>query len=160
MATDVPDPQAPETFWVSKLDWDEHERPEGQLLDAWYRSLAELRRQQPDFGPGVALREAGTAAGVSCSFSEDPSGRPEWFMVARGGWRTAANLSRAACAIPLEGANAEVVLAWGSTAVVERSTAGRDLARCPGGCRGGRYGWAGTCPGMRQGPSEYESEGP
>jgi len=43
----VPDPQDPETFARSKLDWEERERePHGSLLD-WHRRLVALRRTHP-----------------------------------------------------------------------------------------------------------------
>jgi maltooligosyltrehalose trehalohydrolase len=43
----VPDPQDPDTFARSKLDWDEVERsPHGDVLD-WYRRLIQLRRSHP-----------------------------------------------------------------------------------------------------------------
>ena len=47
-AEDVPDPQDPETFRSSKLDWSEpaQEGP-ARLLD-WYRLLVGLRRDRPD----------------------------------------------------------------------------------------------------------------
>ncbi len=45
---DVPDPQDPETFRRSKLDWSEpEEEPHARLL-AWYRDLLALRRAEPD----------------------------------------------------------------------------------------------------------------
>jgi maltooligosyltrehalose trehalohydrolase len=47
-AGDVPDPQAPETFQRSKLDWSELAAPgHAELLD-WYRRLIALRRESLD----------------------------------------------------------------------------------------------------------------
>jgi maltooligosyltrehalose trehalohydrolase len=44
----VPDPQAPETFMRSKLNWDERDQgPHREILD-WYRSLIALRHRTPD----------------------------------------------------------------------------------------------------------------
>jgi maltooligosyltrehalose trehalohydrolase len=44
----VPDPQAPETFMRSKLNWDERDRePNREILD-WYRKLIALRHRTPD----------------------------------------------------------------------------------------------------------------
>jgi maltooligosyltrehalose trehalohydrolase len=44
---DIPDPQAPETFERSKLDWSEAARePHANVLD-WYRQLIRLRRELP-----------------------------------------------------------------------------------------------------------------
>ena len=44
----VPDPQDPDTFRRSKLDWDETESGRHARLLAAYRRLAELRRDHPD----------------------------------------------------------------------------------------------------------------
>ena len=45
---DVPDPQDPESFRRSKLDWTEPDRePHGRLL-RWYRDLIRLRRAHPE----------------------------------------------------------------------------------------------------------------
>jgi maltooligosyltrehalose trehalohydrolase len=46
----VPDPQAPETFMRSKLDWDERgSEPHREILE-WYRNLIALRHRTPDLG--------------------------------------------------------------------------------------------------------------
>ncbi|MEP9382127.1 malto-oligosyltrehalose trehalohydrolase [Nocardioides sp. KR10-350] len=47
-ADEVPDPQDPETFARSKLDWGEAERGRGSRMLAVYRRLAELRRTLPE----------------------------------------------------------------------------------------------------------------
>jgi maltooligosyltrehalose trehalohydrolase len=44
---EVPDPQAPETFARSKLDWGEAERPEHAPVRALYRELLRLRATEP-----------------------------------------------------------------------------------------------------------------
>ena len=44
----VPDPQAPETFTSSKLDWSEPTGGEHADLLAWYRELLGLRRTRPE----------------------------------------------------------------------------------------------------------------
>jgi maltooligosyltrehalose trehalohydrolase len=49
---EVPDPQAPETFLRSKLDWAELERPLHAEMLAWYRSLIALRRSHPELLDG------------------------------------------------------------------------------------------------------------
>ena len=47
-AEDVPDPQDPQTFRRSRLDWSEPSTsPHAELL-AWYTALLRLRREQPD----------------------------------------------------------------------------------------------------------------
>jgi maltooligosyltrehalose trehalohydrolase len=43
----VPDPQAPETFERSRLDWDEPRRPEHAGVLALYRELLRLRATEP-----------------------------------------------------------------------------------------------------------------
>ncbi|HEX2119787.1 MAG TPA: malto-oligosyltrehalose trehalohydrolase [Acidimicrobiales bacterium] len=49
---DVPDPQDPETFRRSKLDWDEVARqPHAGLLD-WHKQLIALRRSTPELSDG------------------------------------------------------------------------------------------------------------
>jgi maltooligosyltrehalose trehalohydrolase len=45
---DVPDPQDPQTFARSKLDWSELDRPEHAALLALYRDLIGLRRARPE----------------------------------------------------------------------------------------------------------------
>jgi maltooligosyltrehalose trehalohydrolase len=45
---EVPDPQDPETFQRSKLDWSETEAPRGARMLAVYRRLSELRRTYAD----------------------------------------------------------------------------------------------------------------
>ena len=45
--SDVPDPQDPETFTRSRLDWSEPGREPHARLLAWYRDLIALRRAEP-----------------------------------------------------------------------------------------------------------------
>ena len=45
--TEIPDPQAEETFTRSRLDWKELDRPGHREMLAWYRCLIELRRTHP-----------------------------------------------------------------------------------------------------------------
>ena len=44
---DVPDPNAPQTFERSKLDWTEIDAPEHRAMLDWYRSLLAIRRRLP-----------------------------------------------------------------------------------------------------------------
>ncbi|PFG32990.1 malto-oligosyltrehalose trehalohydrolase [Sanguibacter antarcticus] len=48
----VPDPQDPATRDASVLDWDELDRGEHARLLAWYRTLIDLRRSEPDIASG------------------------------------------------------------------------------------------------------------
>jgi maltooligosyltrehalose trehalohydrolase len=45
--SEVPDPQAPESFERSKLDWSERDRPGHRGVLAWYRKLLHLRASHP-----------------------------------------------------------------------------------------------------------------
>ncbi|MFW6388112.1 MAG: malto-oligosyltrehalose trehalohydrolase, partial [bacterium] len=45
---DVPDPQDPQTFSRSMLDWSERARPGHREMLHWYRSLIALRRNSPE----------------------------------------------------------------------------------------------------------------
>jgi maltooligosyltrehalose trehalohydrolase len=51
-ASEVPDPQALQTFEQSRLDWDERERGEHREIFKWYRQLIGLRRSVRDFENG------------------------------------------------------------------------------------------------------------
>ena len=91
---EVPDPQDPETFRRSKLDWDELSRePHAGLLD-WHRRLIELRRTMP-----------APAADVSVEFDEDA----RWLVLTRGPFTVAANMGPAPATVPVGGGS--VVLA-------------------------------------------------
>lgn len=48
---EVPDPQAPDTFSRSKLNWVEGTTPPHQLILDWYRSLIQLRRSNSSLAP-------------------------------------------------------------------------------------------------------------
>jgi maltooligosyltrehalose trehalohydrolase len=70
---EIPDPQAPDTFIRSKLNWSEvvHE-PHCGLLQ-WHRDLIRLRRQRPELTDGRLDR-------VNVKFDE----QARWLMVRRG----------------------------------------------------------------------------
>jgi maltooligosyltrehalose trehalohydrolase len=91
---EVPDPQDPETFRRSKLNWDElAESRHAGLLD-WHRRLIALRRSLP----------AG-AGEVTVDFDED--GR--WLVLTRGPLTVACNLGARPATVPV--GSGEVVLA-------------------------------------------------
>lgn len=77
----VPDPQDPQTFRRSRLDWSEvHEGDHGRLL-ALYRDLIALRRERPE------LRDTDFRhLSASCSDEE------RWFRLDRGGLAVLVNL--------------------------------------------------------------------
>jgi maltooligosyltrehalose trehalohydrolase len=69
----IPDPQSPETFQRSKLNWDERTQPpHAEILD-WYRQLIHLRRSTPD------LTDTDLAH-VHVRFSEEE----QWLAMERG----------------------------------------------------------------------------
>jgi maltooligosyltrehalose trehalohydrolase len=96
---DIPDPQAPETFLRSKLNWDELSRqPHADLLD-WHRRLITLRQQEPALSDG--RREA-----VQTRFDD----KERWLVVERGPIRVVCLISREAQRVPLREGASSVVL--------------------------------------------------
>jgi maltooligosyltrehalose trehalohydrolase len=93
----IPDPQARETFEASRLVWEEIAEPAHTRLLAWYRSLARLRRSEPDLTseerPSVSVDTA--------------SGR--WLTSRRGRVLVCANFSGEGLRLPQPG-RAEVLL--------------------------------------------------
>jgi maltooligosyltrehalose trehalohydrolase len=94
-ATDVPDPQDPETFRRSKLDWSQPAREPYATTLAWYRRLIALRKARPEI-TDPRLDQ------VRVDYDEDA----RWLLVHRGNLRIAANLASpahgtAAARIPL-----------------------------------------------------------
>ncbi|MFC0453518.1 malto-oligosyltrehalose trehalohydrolase [Rhodococcus jostii] len=89
---DVPDPQDPETFERSKLDWDELARePHARLLDC-YRSLLHLRRDRAELtDPWLE------------SLSVDYDEVQQWIVIHRGSLRIACNLSAEPVTVPVGG---------------------------------------------------------
>jgi len=97
---DVPDPQDPETFRRSRLDWDELDRaPHAEIL-AWHRELIRLRREVP------AL--AGTDVGVPDIRFDEAAG---WLVLQRGPLSVVCNLSDAEQSVPLGDGDPAVVAA-------------------------------------------------
>jgi maltooligosyltrehalose trehalohydrolase len=88
---DVPDPQDPETWRRSCLDWSEPSREPHAALLAWYRELAALRRAEP------ALTDPDLTA---VQVAHDEPAR--WLLIARGPLRIAANLSPEPRVIPTD----------------------------------------------------------
>jgi maltooligosyltrehalose trehalohydrolase len=101
-AGEVPDPQDPETFARSKLNWLlRTQEPHSRLLD-YYRALLALRRQHPVLGPGGKRRLTAQVVGDStliCSrrgadgtaafaiLLLQPEGRTVRLRVPPGPWR-------------------------------------------------------------------------
>ncbi|WP_018653521.1 malto-oligosyltrehalose trehalohydrolase [Actinomadura flavalba] len=90
-ADEVPDPQDPETFRSSVLDWDEASRPEHDALLDWHRTLIALRGARPDLTDG-RLTEARVEAGDG------------WLVLERAATVVAANLGGAPATVPVRAA--------------------------------------------------------
>ncbi len=105
--SEVPDPQAEETFRRSVLDWAEQEREPHAGALAWYRSLIRLRCAYPELTDGdreaVRARDGGAA---------------RWFTASRGRLTLACNLAEEPQVVPLgEGRSSEILLASGEVQV-------------------------------------------
>ncbi|SDM24148.1 maltooligosyl trehalose hydrolase [Geodermatophilus siccatus] len=101
-ADEVPDPQDPETFTRSKLDWSEVEREPHARLLATTRALLALRRQHPDLVDPDLSR-------VEVAWDDED----RWLVVHRGALRVVANLSGDAREVDLDRAATGVLLATG-----------------------------------------------
>lgn len=89
---DVPDPQDPDTFERSKLDWNELGSARHARLYDCYRSLVALRRDRPELtDPWLAH--------VGIDYDEDA----QWFAVVRGSLRVACNLGPDPVTVPMGG---------------------------------------------------------
>ena len=80
----IPDPQAPETFERSRLDWDQPAREPHAGLLRWYRDLIALRRAHPAFGDD-------RLEGIVVHYDESE----RWLMMRRGDLAVACNLGTA-----------------------------------------------------------------
>ncbi|MEB4211880.1 malto-oligosyltrehalose trehalohydrolase [Mycobacterium sp. 94-17] len=97
-ADDIPDPQDPQTFARSKLDWAEVGTGEHARLHRLYRDLIALRRDHPEMADPWLDH-------LAVDYDEDE----RWISVARGRLRIACNLGVELVRVPVTGA---VVLAW------------------------------------------------
>jgi maltooligosyltrehalose trehalohydrolase len=99
----VPDPQDPETFTRSKLDWSELSREAHRDLLDLYRRLIALRRALPDLtDPRLDLVEVTHGDG--------------WLVMRRGTTAVAANLAPHPTRVPLPAADLLLATAPGATA--------------------------------------------
>lgn len=107
---DVPDPQSPETFLQSKLDWSELNSPPHHDLYTWYREIIQERKQNASLAAGMPLSlEQGddwiairrTDIVVWCNFSEQekrfPLEKPASLLASS---RTPVSLSRSELIVP------------------------------------------------------------
>ena len=107
-ADDVPDPQDPETFLRSKLDWSEAGRGEHARLLEFYRGLIRLRHTDPDLAdPWLGHLEV--------DVDEDD----RWIVLRRGRVVIACNLGDDEASVPAAG---ESVLSWGEPATGTEAT--------------------------------------
>jgi maltooligosyltrehalose trehalohydrolase len=115
-ADDVPDPQDPETFQRSKLDWTEVDVGEHAALHRLYRDLVALRRTEPDLADFWLDH-------LTVEFDEDR----RWIILRRGTLTIACNLDTGSRAVPCTGT---VVLGWGGRTVGadETTLAGHSFA--------------------------------
>ncbi len=77
----MPDPQDPQTFVRSKLEWDEVDAPAHASMLEWYRRMISLRRS-------LAVLTDGRRDQVRTSFDE----KQGWLLVSRGPVTVAVNL--------------------------------------------------------------------
>lgn len=98
-ADSVPDPQDPETFARSTLDWAERDEPDHRDLWHFYRTLIRLRSSEPDLADPWLPH-------LSIDFDEDQ----RWIVMRRGRIAIACNLGEEAVELPVTG---ELLLQWG-----------------------------------------------
>jgi maltooligosyltrehalose trehalohydrolase len=102
-AEEIPDPQDPETWRSSVLDWTEHDEPPHRELLAWYRDLLALRARTPE------LRDDRLD---SVGIASDDDG--DWLVVTRGRFRVVVNLAADEAVVPLDGLPTYQVMAFGT----------------------------------------------
>jgi maltooligosyltrehalose trehalohydrolase len=105
-ADEIPDPQDPQTFLRSKLDWDEVDAGEHGRLRTIYRELIALQHNEPDLADPWLDH-------LTVDYDE----KQRWITMRRGSLVIAANVGSAAVAVPVTG---EVVLAWGEPRADDR----------------------------------------
>ncbi len=102
-ADEIPDPQDPQTFLRSKLNWDEVDSGEHARLLRLYRDLIALRHNDPDMAdPWLD--------DLAVDYDEDQ----RWISMSRGRLRIVCNLGAEPVKVPVTG---DVVLAWGEPVV-------------------------------------------
>jgi len=102
-ADEIPDPQDPQTFARSKLDWDEVDRGEHGRVHRLYRDLIALRHNDPEMADPWLQH-------LTVDYDEDR----RWIILCRGRLRIVCNLGTEPVKVPVTG---EVVLAWGEPTV-------------------------------------------
>ncbi|TCC04310.1 malto-oligosyltrehalose trehalohydrolase [Kribbella soli] len=90
-ADEIPDPQDPQTWRSSVLDWSEPDEAPHRDVLAWYRHLLTFRARMPE------LRDDRLES-VGIAF--DPAGA--WLVVTRGSLRVVANLTASEAVVPVD----------------------------------------------------------
>lgn len=111
-ADEVPDPQDPQTYLGSKLDWAEAGDGEHARLLAFYRDLIRLRRSEPDLADPWLPH-------LVVEFDEER----RWIVLRRGRISIVANLRADAAEVPVGGKS---LLQWGEVVV------GDEVTKAPG----------------------------
>jgi maltooligosyltrehalose trehalohydrolase len=104
---EVPDPQDPQTFARSQLDWAELDKPEHREMLEFYRRLIALRRSRPDLSDPRLDR-------VDVRYGD------QFLVIRRGGCVVAANLAGKPQRINLVNVVRSVLLATGTGVTVMR----------------------------------------
>lgn len=102
-ANEIPDPQDPETFLRSKLDWNEATAGEHAQLWQVYQQLIALRHNEPDLADPWLPH-------LTVDYDEDQ----QWLVMRRGSLHIACNIGAEPVDVPVSG---ELVLAWGEPSV-------------------------------------------
>ena len=107
-ADEIPDPQDPQTFQRSKLDWSELDADEHAKLLRLYQDLIALRRSETDLADPWLQR-------LLVDYDEDA----RWIVMRRGRLTVACNLGAEPVTVPFAG---ELVLCSDSPDVGDEST--------------------------------------
>ena len=104
----IPDPQDPQTFLRSKLDWDEVDTGEHARLLDFYRGLIALRRSEPEMADPWLDH-------LRVDYDEDA----RWIVMRRGALAICCNIGTAPVDIPVTG---ETVVSFGETSAGRGTT--------------------------------------
>jgi maltooligosyltrehalose trehalohydrolase len=107
-ADDIPDPQDPQTFQRSKLDWDEVNSGEHARLHRWYRDLIALRHSEPDLADPWLDH-------LILDYDEGQ----RWIVLRRNQVAIACNLGGEPVTVPVSG---ELLLAWDTPDIGESTS--------------------------------------
>ncbi len=107
-ADDIPDPQDPQTFQRSKLDWAEPDSEQHARVLALYRDLIALRRNETDLADPW-LND------LVVDYDEED----RWIIMRRGRLAVACNLGTDPVTVPCTG---DLVLSWGSPSIGAESS--------------------------------------